>query len=210
MDSLLTTTLSDLERLLEQARLGSKEALGTLLRLCHRALLHRARRQVPADLQAKMSGSDLVQESFVDANRDFVAFRGTTKEELLAWLGRILDHNLANFMRAFRRCQKRQVSREVRLEDGRCPDVLIGRQALRSGGPSPSEELRRQEEVQEVQKAFALLPERCRLVLHLRYWERRRFEEIGQALGCSAEAARKLVLRALQHLARSRCAQPAE
>ena len=187
-----------LRELLEKARRGSKEAQGALLEACRPALLRRARREVPSDLRAKLGGSDLVQDSLAEAHRDFGAFRGESGEALAAWLGRILDHNLVNFFRAFRHVQKRQVGRESPDEGptrwtGHPPEQTVA--AL-----TPSEELQLREQAEEVQARLARLPEHYRLALELRYRGQRDFREIGQALGCSAEAARKLVTRALRHI----------
>jgi DNA-directed RNA polymerase specialized sigma24 family protein len=45
-------------------------------------------------------------------------------------------------------------------------------------------------------------------VILWRYQEERTFEEIGQALGCSADAARQLWRRALERLGRELRAPP--
>ena len=57
----------------------------------------------------------MVQETFLEAQRDFGRFRGTTDGELRAWLRQLLLHNLANFARSYRGTEKRQVEREVHL-----------------------------------------------------------------------------------------------
>jgi RNA polymerase sigma-70 factor, ECF subfamily len=41
---------------------------------------------MPYDLQAKGGGSDLVQETLLDAHKDFDRFTGRTEQEFLAWL----------------------------------------------------------------------------------------------------------------------------
>src|SRR5580704_12939343 len=68
-----------------------------------------------SDVQAKGAASDLVQETFLEAQRDFARFHGTTEVELLAWLRQILVNNVANFTRRYR-AQKREANREVVLE----------------------------------------------------------------------------------------------
>src|SRR5262245_41493718 len=109
--------VADFDRLLTAARSGCREALGALLDAFRRLLLRRARRELPEDLQAKCAASDLVQDTLVEAQRDFMQFRGNTDEELRAWLDQILQHNFANVSRAFRECQKRHIQREVSLDD---------------------------------------------------------------------------------------------
>ena len=57
------------------ARQGSLDALGRLLESCRNYLLLLANQQLREDLQAKAGGSDLVQDTFLEAQRDFRAFR---------------------------------------------------------------------------------------------------------------------------------------
>jgi hypothetical protein len=63
-------------QLMQAARAGSAEALGRLLEGCRAYLLLAANRQLDADLQAKGGPSDLVQETFLEAQKDFPPFQG--------------------------------------------------------------------------------------------------------------------------------------
>src|SRR5262245_17294596 len=108
--------LKDAAGLLAAARGGSREALGEALEACRAYLLHVAQRELAPALQAKGGASDLVQETFLDAQRDFHRFHGGSEEELLAWLRQVLRHKLANFTRHYRGTDKRAVAREVALQ----------------------------------------------------------------------------------------------
>src|SRR3954464_15639191 len=105
----------DFGNLLRQARAGSRGALGRALMDCRRCLLLGANQKMEADLQGKGSPSDVVQETFLEAQQDFGQFHGERKDELLAWLGRILVNNLANASRRFRATDMRDLRREVPL-----------------------------------------------------------------------------------------------
>jgi hypothetical protein len=61
--------------LLEAARRGSEAALAELLIRWRPYLLRVAREEFPKDLSAKVGASDLVQESFLEAFRDFSQFK---------------------------------------------------------------------------------------------------------------------------------------
>src|SRR5437870_8093656 len=87
---------------LAEARAGSPEALGQMLEACRGYLLLVAQRELAPDLRAKGGASDLVQETFLEAQRDFPRFSGRSEAELLAWLRRLLLNNLANFTRHYR------------------------------------------------------------------------------------------------------------
>jgi RNA polymerase sigma factor (sigma-70 family) len=67
------------------------------------------------------------------------------------------------------------------------------------GGPI-CEQLIVQEQRRALDEALQRLPPTYREVLQLHFEERRRFAEIGNRLQCSAEAARKMVGRALERL----------
>jgi RNA polymerase sigma-70 factor (ECF subfamily) len=188
----------EVSRWLAAARAGSTEALGWALEACRRYLLLVAQKQLDPDLQAKGSGSDLVQETFLEAQRDFAQFQGTTEAELLAWLRQVLLNNLGHFTRRFRATGKREVGREVGLGgDG----SAAGPEAALAGSDlSPSGLAMEREQAQALQQALSRLPEDYGRVLTLRFQEGRSFEEIGRLLGRSPDAARKLWARALERL----------
>src|SRR5437764_11715348 len=108
----------DINRQLEAARTGSREALGRVLDSYRAYLLLIADRELDPKLQAKGGASDLVQETFLEAQRDFNGFQGSSDGELRAWLRQLLLHNLANWARRYRDAAKRQLDREVGLPQG--------------------------------------------------------------------------------------------
>ena len=87
---------------IHQARAGSPEALGQLLDGCRGYLMRIARDELDPRLQAKGGASDLVQETFLEAQRDFAAFTGDSEAELLAWLRHRLRYRVAKFVRSYR------------------------------------------------------------------------------------------------------------
>jgi RNA polymerase sigma-70 factor (ECF subfamily) len=198
MDSPSSELGGDFLRRLDQARAGLPESLGQLLMSCRNYLLLAASRKLGADLRSKVNPSDVVQETFLDAQRDFGRFHGDTEDELRAWLYRILLNNLANAGRHYRDAEKREVGREITLPDGDGNGEALGE--LIRDTPTPSEWMAIQEEVAALERALDELPEQYRQVLRLRYQEQRTFADIGTRLNCSAEAARKLWARAVDHL----------
>ncbi|HKB02640.1 MAG TPA: sigma-70 family RNA polymerase sigma factor [Gemmataceae bacterium] len=188
----------DAAQWLSAARGGSREALGRLLEACRDYLLLVANQELDVDLRAKGGASDLVQQTFLEAQRDFGAFQGASEEELLAWLRRLLVHNLADFARRYRGTGKRRAEREVALEgDSAAAGPAAG---LAADTPSPSGRAVAREEDEGLERALARLPEDYRTVIVLRYREERSFEEIGQLIDRSPNAARKLWLRAVERL----------
>jgi RNA polymerase sigma-70 factor (ECF subfamily) len=182
---------------LDAARQGSSEALGEALEACRQYLLLVANEELDAGLRAKLGPSDVVQETFLEAQRDFGRFAGRTEAELLAWLRQILVNNLANVTRAYRDTQMRDVSREVPLAQVPAQE-LLGSAPFQTETPSAQASAR--EQAERVDRALGQLPEHYRDVIALRHQEKLSFEEIGQRMGRTAEAALKLWARAVEQL----------
>jgi RNA polymerase sigma-70 factor, ECF subfamily len=183
---------------LPAARGGSADALGRLLMGCREYLLLVANRELQTDLQVKVAPSDLVQETFLEAQRDFQQFNGSREEELLAWLRRILLNNLANANRHYRGTEMRALDREVVLaapQSGEGPAFDIAQDSS-----TASKHVASREQAAALETALASLPENYRTALKLRYQDGLAFGEIGAILGCSAEAARKLWARGVDRL----------
>ena len=184
-----------LEESLAAARAGSREALGRLLSQYHRYLLQVARRHLARDLQPKGGASDLVQETFLQAQRYFDRFEGHSAAELRAWLRCVLVHQTAKVGRRFHTTQKRRLAREVPLDPAH-PPAAEGVPAA----PSPSALLLARERQEVLWRALGRLPEDYRRVMLLRYQKELTFEEIGREMCRSADAARMLWARALERL----------
>jgi RNA polymerase sigma-70 factor, ECF subfamily len=188
-----------LELLLGRARAGDAAALGRLLELYRNYLRLLAQRLLGVTLRPRLEPSDLVQETFLEANRDFKQFEGGGEAELMAWLRRILVRNLADRAKrekARRRDVRRQESLEALLE--RSADEA--ERALVLGLSTPSAQATRREQAVVLADALAALPADYAEVLVLRHLERRKFDEIAARMGRSAGAVRMLWVRALEKL----------
>jgi RNA polymerase sigma-70 factor (ECF subfamily) len=183
------------EEILAKARDGSPTSLGRLFELKRKYLLTVAHRQIGADLQGKVGASDLVQETFVEAQKGFERFQGTTEVEFLAWLSAILTNRFSNIARHHRLTQKRAIGRNI---SDAAASIAI-RQAM-SDMLTPSTQLVAEEEKRRLHVALDSLPAEVREILVMRIWQRASFAEISEALGCSVEAARKRFFRAVEEL----------
>jgi RNA polymerase sigma-70 factor (ECF subfamily) len=183
---------------LSAARGGSPDALGNALEACRRYLLSAARLELNADLRAKGGASDLVQETFLEAQQIFDRFRGDSEDELRAWLRRLLHHRATKFTRRFRATQKRRLAREATPVAGVSSGGWEG--GLRTTEPSPSTRMIATEQAQRLQQALERLPSDYRRVITLRYVEQCQFEEIGRLMQRTPNAARLLWLRAIERI----------
>ncbi len=137
MTSEPSLSLSDL---LLRARAGDARELDRLFAACRNYLCLLAQSHVEGRLKTKADASDLVQQTLLEAYRDFAQFRGGSEQEWLAWLRRILAHNAAQFIRQYRGTDKRQVGREVMLDAS--GSTVPGLQPA-DPGESPSQQLLR-------------------------------------------------------------------
>jgi RNA polymerase sigma-70 factor, ECF subfamily len=155
------------------ARWRALEACRDYLRLVAR----RGRWSGSADLPAT---SDIVQNTCVDAWRDFSRFRGRTPGQFRAWLKAILIH--------------------ASLRDRRRPLGLDLYSEARSKPASPSQAAQQKAAHEALDAALGRLSQRHRSVIHLRIWEQSSFAQIGEKLDVSEDAARMLFGRALANL----------
>ncbi|MCE5269425.1 MAG: sigma-70 family RNA polymerase sigma factor [Planctomycetaceae bacterium] len=188
------------EQLLARARGGASDCLGRLFQYYGNYLKLLVATHIDERLHARCSPSDVVQETYCDAHRDFAKFRGNTEGEFVAWLKAILVNNMAREVEKHILAAKRDVRREVRLDGMReAMDRSAARleEALADSGPSPSSDVHHREHTIMLANCLADLPPDYRRVLMLRHCEGLPFQEIGQRMGRSPGAARMLWLRAI-------------
>ncbi len=190
-------------QLLQLAKGTGPGALGSLLELYRNYLRILARSQLTPQLLPRATPSDVVQDTFLEAYRDFVQFRGNTPAEFLAWLRKILVRNIARLVEHHMAAQKRDVRKEVSLQAiARAFDQSTCRldQVFGAAVQSQAEGAQSSERAAIVADHLAKLPPQYRDVLMLRHLEELPFEKIAQRMGRSAAATRMLWVRAIDRL----------
>jgi RNA polymerase sigma-70 factor (ECF subfamily) len=190
------------EDLLDQARAGDGPALGRLLESYRAYLGVLARVQIGRRLQGKADASDVVQEAFLGAARDFPQFRGSSEGELRAWLRQILANLLANLVRHYQGTQGRDVRLERQLSVELDQSSVALDRGLVAPISSPSQQAVRREQGVVLADALARLPAEWRDLLILRHLEGLTFPEVAQRLGKTIDVVKKLWPRALAGLRR--------
>jgi RNA polymerase sigma-70 factor, ECF subfamily len=191
------------EELLHQARSGSGESLGRLLQLYTNYLKLLVLAQLQQNLRVRVSPSDVVQDTFFEAHRDFGQFRGQSSAEFVAWLRRILVNNLCRVVEQHVLAEKRDVRREISLEKlAKALEQSTARleAVLPDPGSSPSAGFHRRELELVLADQLAELPSDYRDVIVLRHIEALPFEEVGRRMERSSGAVRMLWLRAIKML----------
>ena len=196
--------------LLQAARTGDSEALGRLLELYRNYLRLLARLQVGRRLQGKADPSDLVQEAFLAAQRNFEQFRGNTEGELVDWLRQILASKLVDLARRYLGTRRR----DVRLERQFAEDVDTSAAALNlalvQAGSSPSEAAVRRERAVLLADAIKSLPADYGEVIILRHLEGLPLSEVAQRMDRTIDSVKKLWVRGIAKLRGILAVQEAE
>jgi RNA polymerase sigma-70 factor (ECF subfamily) len=197
-------------QLLEVAKRAGPGALGALLELYRNYLRILARSQLTPEVLPRATPSDVVQDTFLEAYRDFVQFRGNTPAEFVAWLRRILVRNIARLVEHHVIAQKRDVRKEVSLDSiARAFEQSSCRldQVLGAAVPSQSGRAESSERAALVADHLAKLPSQYRDVLVLRHLEELSFDEVAERMGRTAAATRMLWVRAIDRLRQSLTAE---
>jgi RNA polymerase sigma-70 factor (ECF subfamily) len=185
---------------IEAARQGNRDAQGEILQCLGAFLRARAERRLDGMLQVKVSPSDIVQETLLEAHRGFANFEGCDRGELVLWLSSILNHRVHNAYRKYRGTDKRNLAREMPLHlmDDSAQQLVLAVNNI----STPSGHAVANEESASLEAALRKLSARHEQVIRLRNELKLSFAEIGVALSCSSDAAQKLWSRAVKQLAR--------
>jgi RNA polymerase sigma-70 factor (ECF subfamily) len=150
-------------------------------------------------MRAKVDASDLVQQTLLDAHRDFDRFQGQTDQEWLAWLRQILTHNACDAARHYGTAGKRAARREVRFQDP-ANDGSRPQFDPPATGDSPSQMAIHTETELLLAEAMDKLSADHREVIILRNIQRLPFDAVAAQLGRSRPATQMLWMRAIEKL----------
>jgi RNA polymerase sigma-70 factor (ECF subfamily) len=189
--------VADPERNILDARTGGGAALGSLLESYRNYLRLLARVEIGRRLQGKVDASDLVQETFLEAHRNFHRFQGSDEPQFAFWLRQILAARIANVIRHYFGTQGRDARLEEELaahmENSSC---MLGRE-LAASITSPSQQAVCREQAVLLADALARLPADYREVIIVRHLEGLTFPEVARRMERSQDSVEKLWLRAL-------------
>jgi len=194
-----TLSAAELTRMIEQARAGSREALGQLLDLYRSYLRLMASLCTREQLQAKLSSSDIVQATFLQAQRNFQDFKGNSEGELISWLRKILAREWAMEVRRYSTDR-----RDVRVEreiDGQLDESSGAVGAMLAARlPSPSESVLRRERVVLLADALDQLPPHYREIIVMRHLQGQSFREIATTTNRTLNSVKSIWQRAIAEM----------
>jgi RNA polymerase sigma-70 factor (ECF subfamily) len=156
--------------------------------------------EIESRFQGKFSASDAVQQTLMEAWRDWDQFRGREEAQRRAWLRQILAHQLAHLARHYIGTQKRDLGREVSI------DASLNQSSMRlerfevADQTSPSQLAANREQSLQLAQVLEQLPADYRQVIILRHLEELPHEEVARRMNRTPGAVRMLWMRALAEL----------
>jgi RNA polymerase sigma-70 factor, ECF subfamily len=194
--------LFDSQQVLALAKAGDDAAKGELLNRFRPYLNVIAQRHLDERLQSRLDYADVVQITFLEATRDFGAFRGESIESLLAWLRNILRNNVSTAHQQHLIAQKRSARKEVTLRvTSESGGSSLGMQDMvPSESSSPSQRMMRDEASVVLADCLEQLPATQREAIRMRYLEGMSLKEISERIDKSEMAVAGLLKRGLRAL----------
>jgi RNA polymerase sigma-70 factor, ECF subfamily len=155
--------------------------------------------KLPPALRAKVSSSDVVQQTLLQAHQNLDQFQGQTSAEMAAWLRQILVRNLIDTLRRYR-SQARDIARERPLDAEAEKSSRHLERWLASEESSPSRLALHEEQLFELASALAQLPAEQRIVVELKHLQDWSVADICKHLDKSEASVAGLLRRGLQLL----------
>lgn len=181
---------AELDQLLIAARNGDGVALGSLLDAYRSQLRETIDANIHGPLQRRIDASDVIQQTCVQAVRNFSQFRGSTLAEFWGWLEQVEQHMLVDLVREHG-AQKRDAHTE---QSGPAQNDAVAR------ATTASQHAIRGERRRELEAAISQLPAGQREAVALRYLDELKIADIATKLDRSEEAVAGLLKRGVRAL----------
>jgi len=185
--------------LVERAARGDADAIGRLLRRHLAGLRAYVRLRMGADLRAKESSSDIVQDVLLEALGDLDRLEYQGEAAFKHWLYTRAEHRIVDRARFYQRA-KRDADREVRPDAADRSDVDPELLACYRTFVTPSQHASAREELERAERAFQRLPPDYREVILMARVVGLSPAEIAERTGRTRGAVNSLYSRALARL----------
>jgi len=172
---------------------------GPALEKYRRYLAFLARMNVDPRLSAKVDLSGIVQQTLFEAHQDLGRWKSLPSDEQMAFLRRILAHNIQDEVRKVK-AGKRDVQREQSLEQAFENSSLRLMNWVAIDASSPSMKMNKAERALQLAAALERLPEAQREALVLQHWEGRSLADIASHMQRTPAAVAGLLKRGLRQL----------
>jgi RNA polymerase sigma-70 factor, ECF subfamily len=202
MGTVMEHTPDDTTDLIERLRGGDRRALATLFDRYRDRLRRMVELRIDARVRARLDASDVLQEAFLDVDRDLDAYIADPKLPLLLWLRLHVGRRLSTLHRQHLGTRMRDAGMEISLYRDALPEASSAALASMLLGKltSPTQAAQRAERLLRIQEALNRLDPIDREVLALRHFEQLSRSETAEVLGISQAAGAKRYFRALKRL----------
>jgi RNA polymerase sigma-70 factor, ECF subfamily len=208
LEGIAMDTALEPDELLRKAQNGGEDSLGALLESYRHYLDLLARVEVGRRLQAKLDAADLVQETLLEAFKNFPKFRGSCERQFVCWLRQIMAACLANLLRRYMGTKARDIRLEKQLADQLDLSARRLDCGLMDGQSSPSRQASHREQAVLLANALQKLAPDYREVIILRHIESLTFPDISRRMDRSIDSVEKLWVRGLARLRQIMGANP--
>jgi len=177
-----------------ELRAGDDAALGPLFERHRGRLLPMVTFRLDPRLLGRIDADDVLQETYVDAQKRLAAFRGDDKP-FLVWIRLITQQTMVDLHRRHLGTRMRTAGKEVAApQSGTMSSLFVGHIT------SPSRAMMREEVRGEIERALEEMDEIDREVLMLRHFEDLSNKDVATVLGIQENAASNRYVRALGRL----------
>lgn len=191
---------SQVGQLMAATRQGNADARQSLMAIYRPYLRLLAEQRLPRLVAKRADGSDIVQQTLLDAVRGFEEFRGESEPELTTWLLKLLERNLQQSLRRHL-AGKRDVRRELENFSGDSSAELVW-YTLAAGNSAPASQVFRGEAAIHLAQGLEQLPEPQRQAVKLRYLAQMPLEEIAREMDKTQSSVAGLIARGVEALRR--------
>lgn len=186
---------------IERLRQGGEQTLAELFAENQQRFERIIRFRIDPRVRGRVDAADVLQETYLTAARRLPEFLAATTSSWFVWLRQLTLQTLTDIHRR-EFCQRRNVGREVQLAGGPgTGDTSLSIASfLIDQLTSPSQQIARAEELQQLQEALNSMHDIDREVLALRHFEQLSNLQTAEILGLSATAASNRYVRAAARL----------
>lgn len=187
-------------RILRRLQTGGVEELSQQFMQLRPSIRMMIASQIHGKLLSRLDASDIVQETFIRATRSLTSYLADPKIHPAIWLRLLSKQVMAEAVRTNYRQIRNLDMETVNFADGHLSSVLADSQE------SVGKRMEKAEEIRMVNKLLTEISVTDREILNMRHAEGFSFQEIGDLLEISMEAAKKRYYRALDRF-RVRCTE---
>jgi RNA polymerase sigma-70 factor (ECF subfamily) len=198
----MSASPTDPDDLPRQMQTGDRAALADCFARCRDRLWRVADFRLDPRLRRRVDADDVLQHTYLEADRRLEHFRGETQTEVFVWLRLVLIQTLTDLYRAHLGTEMRNASREHSLDasfgmDG--TSVSLAHHLI-AELTSPSRAAMRAETEEDLRRVIAEMDPIDREIIALRHFEELGNSEAAEVLGIQPKAASIRYVRALARL----------